>query len=560
MTTVMAAALAASGYFSPAKIIVVLVMLVPWMLVAPWVHRDAKRVLAPVPTWSGVILGAGALGFVLWVVIPTYTLGLLAYLAIVGTTATVYLVYRNGRCREDAKITFSTMLPALLGGAGREKKVELLSRVKLYSSTTRTVLPPGDDASQEQRLAYNDAQSLLFDLIFHRASEADLTPSGRKCRVRLVIDGVVTEHEPMDLEASEMAIQYLKLPAGMDVDERRRPQKGTVAVDALAKHTEIMLTTTGTTGGQRMQFRIVGEAVKTDLDELGFSPDTLEQICTVNSSPTGLIIVSGRRKSGLTSTLYALLRRQDAFMKQLTTCEANPLIDLENVTQNQYESPADLPRLLTITVRRDPDVIMVDRCPDETTADLIRQISKVKLVLLGMQARDSFVALAKWTKACGDAEKAVANLLGISCQLLLRKLCLECRHAYKPDPQLLAKANISGENIGMFYRKADKDRADEKGKPLFCNACQESGFIGRAGVFEFLSMTDAIRKLIIDGTDVRTIKGACRKSGMLNLQEQALKKVIAGVTSINEVIRVTQESKKSQQPTATGPTHSDSRE
>ena len=533
-----------SGYFSPVKIIVMLVMLTGWMLVAPWVHHDTKRVLAPVALWSGIVLAAGAVGFAFWLIMPMYALGMLGYLLVVGGAFGSYVGYRNGRCREDAKITFSNLIPSFLGTVGEAKKVELVSQVKVYDYTAKIFLPPNDDAAPEVREAYNEAQSFFHDLLFHRASEGDLTPSGRNACARLVIDGVVTKHSTMELAASERIIQYIKPAAGMDVNEYRRPQKGTVAIEGAGRHTEVMLTTAGTTDGQRLQFRVVEEAVKTDLAELGFNPDTMEQILAVNALTKGLIIVSGRPRSGVTSTLYSLLRRQDAFMKQLTTIEASPLVDLENVTQNTYDGAKDLGRTLAATARRDPDVIMVDNCPDAATADLIQRISETKLVILGMRARDSFVALAKWVKLCGDAKKAVARLTGVSCQLLLRKLCLECRHAYRPDPQMLAKANISGEDISVFYRKARKGRHDAKGKPLFCNACQESGFIGRIGVFEFLPMSDSVRELVIDGADVRSIKGACRKNGMLNLQEQALRKVITGVTSINEVIRVTQESKK----------------
>ena len=546
MEMTLADAAGAGGYFSLAKITVMLVMLLPWMLVAPWMHRDAKRVLAPVEACSGAILAAGVLGFVLWLVVPAYALGLAIYVITVGATLGAYIVYRNGRCGEENKITFANIIPAFTGQAGGAKQIEVVTRVKLYDYTAKIVLSPGEKADEEQRLSYNEAQDILFDLLYHRASEADLVPKGRKTRVRLAVDGVVTEREPLELATSERITQYLKPFAGMDAAERRRPQQGTIAIEVLGRHTDVILTTTGTNDGQRLRFRVVGEAVKTDLAELGLNPDTLEQLAAANDSKTGLIIVAGRPQSGVTSTLYSLLRRQDAFMKQLTTLEAKPLVDLENITQTVYPSDEELPKMLAAAARRDPDVIMVDRCPDRTTADLIQRISEIKLVLLGMQAKDSFIALAKWVKLCGDTAKAVDPLLGVSCQLLIRRLCLECRHPYKPDPQLLAKANISGENIDVFYRKAKKGRLDPKGKPIVCNACQESGFLGRTGVFEFLAMTDDIKKLVIDGADVRNIKAACRKARMLNLQEQALRKVIAGVTSINEVIRVTQEARKPQ--------------
>jgi len=519
-----------------------LVMIVPWMLAAPWLQRDAKRLLLPDEVWSGAVLGAGALGFVLWLAMPGFILGLLAYLIVVGATFGAYIVFRNGRCDEDTQITFNTLLN-VMGKGNKGDAVEVTTRVKLYNHGTKIVVAPRHDAPLDDRLAFNETQDLLFDLLFHRASEADLTPTGETARLRLLVDGVVAEHEPLEAVACDRIIQYLKGVGGMDVEERRHPQKGTIAADLLGKHTDIMLTIAGTRGGQRVQFRIVDEAARTDLGELGISPDTLEQMLAANASPRGLIIVAGRAKSGVTSTMYSLLRKQDAFIKQLMTVEADPLVDLENVTQNTYENDEELPKLVAATARRDPDVIMVDHCPDQTTADLIRRIAETKLVLLGMHGKDSFVALARWVKACGSAEQALAPVLGISCQLLIRKLCLECRHPYNPDPKLLAKINISAKDIDTFYRTPAKDRTDEKGKPLFCNACQESGFHGRTGVFEFLEMTDDIKSLVAGGADVRAIKAACRKNKMLNIQEQALRKVIAGVTSINEVIRVTQETK-----------------
>jgi len=545
MDILLADAIAAGGYFSPTKIVIMLVMIVPWMLAAPWLQRDAKRMLLPVELWSGAALGSGALGFVLWLVMPTFILGMLAYLIVVGATFGAYVVYRNGRCEDGTQITFNSLLNAMSKGGADGQGVEVTTRVKLYGQAAQIVLAPRQDAPLEDRLAYNETQDLLFDLLFHRASEADLAPTGETARLRLVVDGVLTEHEPLEAAACERIIQYLKGVGGMDVEDRRRPQTGTVAADLLGKHTDIMLTVDGSRGGQRMRFRIVDEAARTDLGELGISPDTLAQIEAASASPRGLIIVSGRPRSGVTSTLYSLLRKQDAFIKQLMTVESKPLVDLENVTQNTYDTDDDLPKLVAATARRDPDVIMLDRCPDQTTADLIRRIAETKLVLLGMQAKDPFVALAKWVKACGNIEQALAPLLGISCQLLIRKLCLECRHPYRPDPDLLAKINMPGQDIDVFYRKAAKNRTDEKGKPIFCNACQESGFLGRTGVFEFLEMTDDVKALVAGGADVRAIKAACRKNKMLNVQEQALRKVIAGVTSINEVIRITQENKKS---------------
>lgn len=529
----------AGEYFSSVKIAVMLILVVPWLMVSPWVHRDSKLIHAPEHLWSIAILGVGAVGLFVWMIMPIYALGLMIYLVSVVATLGVYIIYRNGRCEKSIQIFTLGSFSSLFGKA-KAKSVKLTTSVKLYDNHGKIVLQPGDESTEAERLAYNATQKFLFELLYYRASEAAITPAGQQARVQFVIDGMLTERKPLELTDSEAIIQYLKTPAELNIEERRQPQKGNISVDIAGKPMDMVLTTAGTTGGQRMLFRMVQEAVRTNLDELGMSRDVLQRLRKSNKHDTGILIVSGKPSSGVTSTLYSLLRERDAFIKQLVTLESKPAADMENITQNDYSRDADLPKTLASVIRHDPDVILVDNCPDAETANLIIQASEEKFILLGMQARDSFVALARWVKVCGNTEAATKNLRGISCQALLRKLCHECRQPYRPDPQMLAKANISGQKIDNFYREPKGPRLDEKGNPLICPNCQESGFYGRTGVFEFLDVTDDIRELIVSETNLQQIKAACRKNKMLNLQEQALKKVIAGTTSIKEVIRVTQ--------------------
>ncbi len=535
----------AGEYFSLLKIIVMLVLAIPWLMISPWIHRDAKQVLAPVAAWSGGVLAAGAVSLLVWMIVPYYVIGLLLYLAAIGSTVGSYIVYRNAKCDPADKIMTATFFSSLMG-QHKAKQIDLIARAKIYASTGRIVTVPGDDSTTSEKLAYNGAQNLLYDLVFRRASEADLAPSGQLAKVKLVIDGVAAQHEPLDLALSQSIIQYLKGLAGMDVEERRRPQQGKIGVDITdsGRPTDIVLTCAGSTGGQRMQFRMVQEVVRTNLEELGVSVDVLTPLRQANIARSGLIIVSSKPQNGVTSSLYSLLREHDAFIEQLITLESKAVIDLENVTQNQYGSDDMLERALASAIRRDPDVIMIDRCTTPGSAELILRAAESKLVLLGMRAKDSFVAMAKWIKLCGSADAATANLRGVLCQMLLRKLCMDCREPYPPDRKLLAKVNIDAEKIGSFFRKPSGPRVDEKGRPIVCITCQESGYFGRIGAFEYLDMTDEIKALVVSGGDLRRIKSACRKNGMFNLQEQALKKVIEGLTSIREVIRVSQQDKK----------------
>jgi type II secretory ATPase GspE/PulE/Tfp pilus assembly ATPase PilB-like protein len=536
----------AGGYVSPVKIAIMLVLSIPLYYAAPWVQRDARRIHAPDATCGATVLAVGALGLLIWLLLPFYLLGLLAYVVFLAAAMGTYVVYHNGKVdvEEDKLLTAHHL--ASVFGRSHSKDVAVMQRGRLYDANGRVVRPPDEEDPDSEKNAYNHTQELLYDLIYHRASDADVTPAGQQARVRLVVDGVMTEHEPLDLAVSEAIIQYLKSPTGMDPDEHRQPQTGKGAFDitGMGKPVDLELATAGTTGGQRMQFRMVQEAVRTNLDELGMAEDVLERVRKVNALPHGLIIVSGRARHGLTSTLYSMLRGHDAYMKQLATVESEPVVDLENVTQYRYGEDKNLPERLAAAARRDPNVLMVDKCPDPKTAELIARISEERLVLVGLHARDSFTALAKWIQAVGNKELALATLQGISCQVLLRKLCTECREAYRPDAQMLTRANISGEDVEVFYRKPTGPRVDEKGRPIVCQHCQETGYFGRTGAFEFMEITDAIRKLVLSGADVRQIKAACRKNGMLGLQDQALRKVIDGTTSIKEVIRVTQQDKK----------------
>lgn len=533
------------GYVSVAKLVLFILFTAPWLYVSPWVQKDAKYVRAPVTQWCLAVLGAGTLGAAIWLILPFYFVGLLVYLVLTASALVAYVVYRNGRVDEESKVLTRRHLSAAIARRReRAAAAEPTTRVKVYTAERKAVPEPSPDSARPGEIEkYNLMQDLLYDILWCRASEVDLSPGGEQMSVRLVVDGVVTQRPGLSLTDGETIIQHLKQLAGMDPDERRRPQQGSISVDLANRPIDILVSVAGSTSGQRMQLRVVQEAIRQDLDELGISRDVLKRVREM-AAGHGIIVVSGPPKSGVTSTLYSLLRGQDAYIKQLVTLEAKVVSELENVTQHAYGPDEKLPEMLAPALRRDPDVIMVDKCPDAPTAAMLTEAAAQKLVLLGMPARDSFSALAKWVKVCGDANAAVADLRGVLCQFLLRKICVRCREAYRPDPQLLVKANIPADQVDQFYRPPSKPPVDEKGRPIICSACQGAGYFERTAAFELLEVTDEVRGLVTGGSTLREIKGACRKSGMLYLQEQALRKVIAGQTSIKEVLRVSQQGKK----------------
>ncbi|MCK5556834.1 MAG: Flp pilus assembly complex ATPase component TadA, partial [Candidatus Hydrogenedentes bacterium] len=278
-----------------------------------------------------------------------------------------------------------------------------------------------------------------------------------------------------------------------------------------------------------------------NIDLLGIDEDMAQAVLNTISDEPGLLIVSGAPKSGVTSTLYSLLRKQDAYIKLLTTVESKSSMDLENVTQNQYGEVEKLEETFSSVIRRDPNMVLLDNCPDENIAQMVYQFAKENSIMVGWRAKDSFTALARWVMTIGSASRAIKPLRGVLCQTLIRKICPSCREPYHPDPKLLAKINMPAEQVDVFYRLPTQKPTDSKGNIVPCQTCQDSGYYGRTGVFEFLKITDDLRQLIGKKASLTHIKAAARKNKMLYMQENALAKVVQGVTSIQEVIRTFQQ-------------------
>ncbi len=533
------------GHISLPKVIIMLVLVVPWFWAAPWVQHDLARFRGAGKQWAIAPLVAGIAGVLLWLLVPFYLVGVALYVVLTMGVYVGYVVWRNKRVADEEKVGFANLLAVFTKRDQGAPVVELVQRVNIYDSTDRLVTPDASDASVIT--SFNCAQELVSDMIASRASRAEIAPSGEAIVVRVVIDGQIMARPDMDMspQEGEQAIQFLKSISGMNVEDLRRPQEGSLSADLSGKRVDLRVESAGTTGGQRMHVSVLQEIVRTNLDELGMGEDVLARVKAFTQSERGLLIVSGRPQSGMTSTMYSILRKYDAFLNQLVTLESKPSVDLENITQNKYGDPRELPKALTAALRRSPDVLLIDRCGDEGTAQSVLEAASAMPVTLGVHASNTFVALAKWVKLCGDATAAVKDLQVVLYQTLARRLCPDCREGYRPDHQLLAKANLTGMDIDKFYRVPTEPRKDEKGNLIICQTCRGSGYFGRVGVFEMLELNDEVRQLVVGGAPLSQIRTACRKNKMLYLQEQALRKVVEGVTGIKEVIRVTQQPKKS---------------
>jgi len=276
-------------------------------------------------------------------------------------------------------------------------------------------------------------------------------------------------------------------------------------------------------------------------------PEQREQLDTFREIGQGIFIVSGPAKSGVTTTLYALLRNHDAFLNSISTLERQPAGQLPNITQNVFAlsdtGTTTFAKKLQSVVRMGPDIVGIAECEDAETAQVACAAARDgKLVYVTLKADSVIQALGKWLKYVGDKGIVGSTLLGVSNQRLLRILCEECKQAYAPDKELFRKFNITAEKTKVLYR-AGKVQYDKHGKPSTCENCQGTGFLGRTGVFELVTLNDELRKVIYRSKSLPEIGTQFRRAKMLYLQEQSLRKVITGSVAINEMIRVLSTSK-----------------
>ncbi len=539
------------GYFDVFKIVLFTLAMVLWLYSAAWCEQDLKTLRVPKGLWTAAVFGTGLLTIVIWFLVPIYWIGLMLFLVLYGAAIIGYVVFRNKRVSPAQTVLSVAHLQRLgKGGGGRQRDIHSKDRVRIKDPAGKAPPWPKDP---DEHAAYQAMQDLLFDAIWRRASDVriDLL-SSEPVKVIYKIDGVDRVREPLDPVEGVRIFGHLKRISGMNPDEHRRPQSGrfTATIGAGGagdKAVDVEVKTSGSTAGQRMLLKMFAEEAKLRVGDLGLTRQQLKSFEKVLAEPKGVVLVSGPHGSGVTSTLYAILRNHDAFMQNIHTLEVTKALDLENVTQHVYDSQdgaVSFGKRFRSILRTEPDVAMAGDTPDAETAALAATAGRQgKKIYLGLTARDTFSALRKYLQAVNDQPLAASSLLAITNQRLARRVCPECRRAYKPDPNLLRKANLPTGDNRPFYRPPNPDEieVDKQGTPILCPVCQGSGYIGRTGVYELLVIDDQLRNLISQGKPLANVKVEARKAGMLYLQEIALHKVYEGQTSINEVLRVTRD-------------------
>jgi general secretion pathway protein E len=395
--------------------------------------------------------------------------------------------------------------------------------------------------------------SLMFNAAKERASDIHIEPGEKDVVVRNRIDGVLYETKHAHKQYLPSIVARVKIMSGLNIAEKRLPQDGRIRRKIAGRDIDMRVATIPTARGERVTIRLLDRtAVLLNLADIGMGPDHLEQVAEVIRRPHGILMVTGPTGSGKTTTLYSALSQINTPDKNILTVEDPVEYQLDGISQVQVNSKIDLTFAngLRSFLRHDPDVIMVGEIRDLETAEIAIQASLTgHLVFSTVHTNDSAGAITRLVDMGVEPFLVASSLSALLAQRLVRRLCTDCREVYEPDYEEIRNLNLEPE---AFFAGAipphpttEKDGAAPPPGRAFratgCSSCLNTGYSGRLGIYELLMLDDNIRNLALKNTDAVTVKRAAINAGMRTLRDDGARKVVAGLTSIAEIMRVTQE-------------------
>ncbi|UCC22224.1 MAG: type II secretion system ATPase GspE [Planctomycetota bacterium] len=382
---------------------------------------------------------------------------------------------------------------------------------------------------------------ILFRALQLRASDIHVHPYEAKIQIRYRIDGILYDVLSLNRNVLPLIISRIKVMAGMDIAERRMPQDGRCSVRLGQREVDLRISTVPTSYGERSVLRILDKSTGLfALDELGLWEEDLNKFDTLLNRSHGVIFVTGPTGSGKSTTLYACLNRINSAEKNVITIEDPIEYQLEGISQIQVASKKGMTFATSLrhVLRQDPDVIMVGEVRDIETARMAIQSSLTgHLVFSTLHTNDSAGAVSRLLDLGVEPYLVSSSLIAIMAQRLVRKVCPDCRQAYEPTERELrelgftsAGAGVSGpgEGNGRFFVGAG------------CEKCFQTGYRGRTGVYELMLISEEIQDLIYRRESAGVVKKSALSGGLQTLRMDGARKVLAGITTIAEVLRVTQ--------------------
>ncbi|PYO69989.1 MAG: type II secretion system protein GspE [Gemmatimonadetes bacterium] len=365
-----------------------------------------------------------------------------------------------------------------------------------------------------------------------RASDIHLESTRDGLHARFRIDGVLTDvpSPPKGLQAA--VVSRVKLLAELDIAERRQPQDGRIRVRLEERELDLRVSTVPTLYGESVVLRLLDRGGRpVALEELGMAPETVDRFRRLAERPHGIVLATGPTGSGKTTTLYAALGLRPRSAEKIITVEDPVEYHLEGVTQVPVNRKAGMTfaTALRSLLRQDPDVLMVGEMRDPETAEIAVQAAMTgHLVFSTLHTNDALSAVGRLLDLKVEAYLVAATLEGVLAQRLVRRICPDCRERYTPDPQ--AVALLANKPVGNVTLQRGRG----------CESCRNTGYKGRTGIFELLVVTDEFKREFGGAPSLPRLRDIAKEAGMRTLREDGWAKVQAGLTTVEEVLRVTE--------------------
>jgi general secretion pathway protein E len=376
---------------------------------------------------------------------------------------------------------------------------------------------------------------LIFNAVEQRASDIHFEPFENEFKARYRIDGVLHDVESPPPRLQAAIISRIKIMAKLDIAERRLPQDGRMKLKITDKEIDFRVSTIPTLFGESLVMRILDrDTLMLELEKLGFPEELYEQYTDLIAQPYGMILVTGPTGSGKTSTLYTTLAKINSPENKIITLEEPVEYQLTGVNQIQVNPKIGMTFAngLRSIVRQDPDIILVGEIRDRETAEIAIQSALTGHLLFStLHTNDAAGAVTRLLDMGVESFLLSSTLLGVLAQRLVRVICPHCKEELRPEDRLLRSMGISPEEAADIRYFAGKG----------CDACRHTGFVGRTAIFEYLPVDSDIRKEITRQSSLERIKDIAIQKGMTTLRQDGWRKVRQGITTIQEVLRVTLE-------------------
>ncbi len=377
---------------------------------------------------------------------------------------------------------------------------------------------------------------IITNALETRASDIHIEPFENRLIVRYRIDGVLHEVESPPRRLSAAVISRIKIMANLDIAERRLPQDGRIRLRVQGKEIDLRVSTVPTMHGESVVMRILDKGgVALDFARLGFEDDTLKLVLDVLLQPHGILLVTGPTGSGKTTTLYTALDRLNQPDVKILTVEDPVEYQMAGINQIQVKPQIDLTfaNALRSIVRQDPDVIMIGEIRDLETAQIAVQSALTgHLVLSTVHTNDAPSTVNRLLDMGVEDYLLTSTIIGILAQRLVRTLCPLCKEPYEALPELVEQ---------MHLRKFVPDGPISLWHAKGCSGCSQTGYTGRVSILEMLPMTDALRSLVMRHATATELRAQALSEGMIAMYDDGLRKALRGVTTFEEVLRVTRE-------------------